>query len=81
MLSKWSKSVDVSVPIIPHRFRSAGQSDPYSVPVEEYEDGHLLGSDSDQPRAVVMFRRPVQQLLAPARGWGEEMGPSGPAGR
>ena len=41
-------------------------------------DGHILGSDSEQPRASVtrMNRRPVLQLLAPARSRREHRRPA-----
>ena len=37
-------------------------------------DGHVLGSESEQPRAAVMYSRPVQQLLAPQRLWPAKTG-------
>ena len=42
-------------------------------------DGHVLGSDSEQPRAAVLYHWPVQQLLAQARSrrerrWPAQMG-------
>ena len=88
VLTQWSNSVYVSVPIhtAPVQAGSASHPNPYSVPVAEQEWTLMIWmvtscqwvttrSTCRPVPAALMHRRPVQQLLAPARSRGRPSRP------